>query len=371
MKAKCAAKLVTVGALVAWAGMAAGVPAAWAQPSNASGQVSTERVMRRLGGSTRFSPPVRTVDALRKMAGANRGDLTKVLDLAGLSGISNQVLETLTSGAVTETTFATGDRLEWMALRRKGKPDIIRNLRWGGSKPFEAFRFTIETPTAVHTFIVPKACGNLALASTETKAPPPAPAPKPAPAPPPPPPPPPPKPQPAPPPAPAPPAVTPAPPPQPAPAPLDRVDPFIMGAFGKQRRTIQEGDVVIGSFCDPLFGVKGGVQFQVTPKFMLAPAVGVAFNFDESDRTAVFADFETNYTFDNGGYIGTGIGLWDIFDGDNITPNLLVHFGVPLSKYADNRARLLFVAESRLFFDEFSDIDNNYQFWAGVRYVFR
>jgi hypothetical protein len=34
---------------------------------------------------------------------------------------------------------------------------------------------------------------------------------------------------------------------------------------------------------------------------------------------------------------------------------------------AFTRAKVFFVVESRLFFDE---IDNNYQFWAGVRYVF-
>ena len=82
---------------------------------------------------------------------------------------------------------------------------------------------------------------------------------------------------------------------------------------------------------------------------MLAPAAGVAFNFDESDRTAVFADLELNYTFDNGGYVGTGVGVWDLFDGDNITPNLLIHLGAPITRYADDKAKLLFVVESRLF----------------------
>jgi hypothetical protein len=32
---------------------------------------------------------------------------------------------------------------------------------------------------------------------------------------------------------------------------------------------------------------------------------------------------------------------------------------------------MLFTVEGRLFFDEFDNIDNNYQFWAGLRYVFR
>lgn len=365
-----AANIARMGVLVAAVALAGAVPEAWSQTRAAATQgQSNERVVRRLGGSTRFSAPVNTVPALRKMAEANRKDIAQVLEEAGLSSISSQVLDALTTGAVSDTTFASGDRMEWMALRRNRKPEIIRNIRWGGTQPFDGFRFIVETATTTYAFIVPKACGNLALVSATAKPqpappppppPPPTPQPKPQPAaPPPPPPPPPPKPEPA------------APAVQPPPPPPDTIHPFVMGAFGKQRRTIEEDDVVLGSFCDPILGFKGGVQFHLSPRFMLAPAAGVAFNFDESDRTAVFADLELNYTFDNGGYVGSGIGIWDLFDGDNITPNLLIHFGVPVTRYADDAARLLFIAESRLFFDEFDNIDNNYQFWAGVRYVFR
>jgi hypothetical protein len=155
------------------------------------------------------------------------------------------------------------------------------------------------------------------------------------------------------------------------PAPIDRVHPFILGAFGKERRTLEEDGSVIGTFCDPMIGIKGGVQYQLSPHFMLAPAVGIGINLDEGDRTVLFAELEANYTFANGGYLGTGIGVWDFGHSDNVTPHLLVHLGVPVVRYADERARLLFAVESRLFFDNFDDIENNYQFWAGLRYVFR
>jgi hypothetical protein len=363
-----------IGLLVAAAGVLALPTVAAAQ-----GQASGERVVRRLGGSTRFAPPVRSVGALQKMATANRAGINQLLASAGLSDISQQVMDALTTGAVTDSTFSPGDHMEWMGLRRKGKPDLIRNVRWGGAKPFDGYRFTVTTATTVYNFIVPKACSNLSLVSTAAVPPKPAP---PAPAPPPPPPP---KPEvkPAPPPPPPPPAPAVAPQPPPPPAVIDNIHPFVMGAFGKQRRTLQLSDdevgavqplpgaAAVGSFCDPLLGFKAGVQFQLSPRFMLAPAVGVAFNLDEGDRTSLFADLELNYTFDNGGYLGTGIGVWDFADGDNATANLLVHFGVPIARYTDNLPKALFVAESRLFFDEFDNVDDNYQFWAGVRFVFR
>jgi hypothetical protein len=155
------------------------------------------------------------------------------------------------------------------------------------------------------------------------------------------------------------------------------VHPFIAGYFGKERRT-REGDVVnpvagtdFLSYCAPLFGVKGGVQYQINPRFMLAPAVGVAINTDEADQSSIFADLELNYTFAGGSYIGTGVGIWDFNHSDTVTGNLLIHFGVPITRDAANDPRLLFAVEGRLFFDEFGDPANNYQFWGGVRYVFK
>lgn len=151
------------------------------------------------------------------------------------------------------------------------------------------------------------------------------------------------------------------------------MNPFAVAAFGKQRRTLDLGDggVLTNSFCDPLVGLKGGLQFQVTPNVVIAPAIGLAFNLDENDRTSVFAEVELNRTFVGGGFVGTGLGLYDVFDGDNLAPTVLLHAGMPLTKYADERARLLFVIEGRLFLNELDNIDNNYQFWGGFRYVFR
>jgi hypothetical protein len=158
-----------------------------------------------------------------------------------------------------------------------------------------------------------------------------------------------------------------------------RIRPFVLGAFGKQRRTLNvslevnpldNGLTTTGTFCDPLLGIKGGVEFLVTPRFVIAPAIGVAINLDESDRTSYFTEGEFNYLFEGGGFVGAGIGLWDFTaDNDNSTGSLLVHFGVPIAATA--RTRYLFAFESRLFFDEMDDIENNYQVWAGVRIVFR
>jgi hypothetical protein len=375
MQSMGAAKIASAGVLVALLGLGGLAPEARAQTRASGAQASDEHVVRRLGGSTRFSAPVRTVDALRKMAAANRRDLTQALERVGLSSISSQVIDAMANGQVFETTFAPGDRLNWMLLRRAGKPDILHNVRWQGAQAFEAYRFTVQSSGMAYNFVVPKDCGNLSLVNSApltTAAP--------APAPPPPPPPPPPavqQPAPPPPPAPAPPPPPPPPPPAAAAqaATVRGFAPFVMGAVGKQRRTLDfEDDLGVegrDSFCDALIGLKGGVEFPMGEKWVFAPAIGVALNLDKGSRTSLFADAEFNYKLANGGYVGTGLGLWDFNHTDNTTLNLLFNLGLPLTKYSDGAARMLFTIEGRLFFDEFDNIDNNYQFWGGIRYVFR
>jgi hypothetical protein len=145
---------------------------------------------------------------------------------------------------------------------------------------------------------------------------------------------------------------------------------FMQPTFGKERTVQQVDDVngttIYGGFCDPLLGIKVGPSFKVSPNWRIAPTAGVAFNFDDFDRTGLFAELEANYwTLDEKTFVGTGIGVWHFNDGDAVAPSWLLHFGREISP------KWYFVVEGRLFLDELDDIDNNYQFWGGVRYVFR
>jgi hypothetical protein len=166
----------------------------------------------------------------------------------------------------------------------------------------------------------------------------------------------------------------------PPPPPVDKVHPFVMGGFGKERR-VRETEVANptplaaliedNGICAPLIGIKGGVMFDVKPNFVVAPAVGVAFNLDDGGNSSIFAEVELNYVYSGGAYIGTGVGVWDFNHSDNVAPSLLVHFGVPIAKPAEGPPTLYFIGEGRLFMDQFDDIANNYQFWGGIRCVFR
>jgi len=212
--------LVTATVLTMW------VVPALAQTRTAGTYPTRETQILRLGTSQRFSMPMHTVDQLHAMANKNRTQFNEVLSLASLSGISGQVLDVLTIGVVTETTIQPGTHMEWMAMKRVGKPAIVQNVRWSGRAPFEAWQFDITDGGYKYTFLVPKVCGNLTLlsavaekpAGTLSEAPPPPPPPPPPPAP-----------------EPEPPQVAAAPPPPPPPpappAPTHEYMPWIASAF--------------------------------------------------------------------------------------------------------------------------------------------
>jgi hypothetical protein len=165
--------------------------------------------IRRLGGAHRFVPTVDTVAELQSVFTSKWGEIERALGEAGWTGDPKDLAAAVAKGSVTEKSYPTGTRLEWMLLRKDGEVGLLRNDCWGGAEPFAGYAIDVESKGRRSHFVVPKACGNLALLGSEALPPPPAPAPPPRPAPPPP------APAPPPPPRPAPPPPAPVPPPPP------------------------------------------------------------------------------------------------------------------------------------------------------------
>lgn len=396
------------GLCVAMVGFLACGDIAFAQPAP-----DRVRSIRRLGTPARMTPAVRSVPALQSTFARPRtqSDITTLLNAAGLSALEAEVKKAIADGAVREVTIAQGTQMLWMAIRRGGsRPEVLRQVRWDGPKPFPAFEFVIDDLNETYTFVIPQDCGNLSLVSRE---------------------------------------------PSRERARRDAeaassraadnarkaeearlaeearraeearkaeearaadearraedarkaeearlaaeaeaarqaaeaarlaeeqelsLRPFIAGYVGKQRRQYDTDDpaglgtAFLPGFCDPLVGAKVGIEKTLgSSAWVVAPAVGFAYNTDESDRSSLFVDAELNYKFANAAYLGTGLGLWDVTHGDFITPTALVHFGIPLWKGADQKT-LYFATEGRIFFDRVSDLHSNYQFWGGLRFLFR
>jgi hypothetical protein len=160
---------------------------------------------------------------------------------------------------------------------------------------------------------------------------------------------------------------------------LERLNYVFAGYFGKERRTREGGSLKdteesVQTLCAPLFGFKGGVLFRpnAARSVEVGPMVGVAINTKTGSYSSLFAELELNGRFnDRKTYIGTGVGLWDITHSDWVTPSVLVNFGQQLWE-GQKHNRAFFTVEGRLFLRTFGEgIANNYQYWAGIRYMFR
>jgi hypothetical protein len=320
-------------------------------------------------------------------------NIRTALGQAGLSGLADNVVAALVAadtawkggacrdatpadGTIVECNVQPGQTLQWMAYRpTTGGTEVglLRQIRWAGQAPFQAYLFRVTEDNRTFTFVIPKVCGNLSLMDMSEKPP----APPPAVAPPPPPPP-----------APAA-APMPVPPAALAPAPVETIAPptivqppqaatkavpfFIDALVGKDRRVRpSEGTELDFAQCSPLLGVKFGVAKRFQNDWELAGAVGVAFSLVNDDdkvrENALFVDVEANKYLSNGVFLGTGLSLWDLTRSDTFTPAWMVHAGVPLAKNA--RFPVYLLVEGRLFFDGLDEIENNYQFWGGVRVHF-
>src|SRR5215510_9779557 len=103
-----------------------------------------ETAVRTLGGPNRFSGPMHGVDDLRTMIASNQSQVSGALSQAGLGDITTQFFNTVNSGYVSDTTVAPGTHMLWMALKRAGRPGVLRNVRWTGRDSIDAFQFRVE-----------------------------------------------------------------------------------------------------------------------------------------------------------------------------------------------------------------------------------
>ena len=352
--------------------------------SNASAQAGGDnyKTLTVLGGVNRVDQPLKDAKSVQKWIAKKRTQdgLTQVFDKAGLASLTTNVIDILTKAdpaQLTETEFQPGSTMVWMAFRRGGgsKTDIVRNVKWGGKKPFAGFTFMIDDLNQTYIFIVPKPCANIALVSSE---------------------------------------------PSREKARLDaeraakekaeadrlaaekaeaerlareraeaeriarekaeaerreferleKIKYFVSPLFGKERRT-RTTDSVDSTLCSALFGIKAGAEFKVSPNMKINPGGGVAVNFEKSSNTALFAEVEFNvYSTDQKSYFGAGVGIWDLTHTDWIAPTLSLQFGREMWNNTKHN-KLYFVGEGRMFLNQMSDLSNNYQFWAGLRWVAR
>lgn len=134
--------------------------------------------IRRLGTSNAvFRPGPQTGEELQRIFGDHRDEYEKVLRDTNWPGNPDDLFAAVANGDFSEAQYPVGHTFEWMAVRRRGVVEATGRVRWAGDAPFEAFEIRFESNDREHRFLIPKACGNLALIQMRDVAPPPLPTP--------------------------------------------------------------------------------------------------------------------------------------------------------------------------------------------------
>lgn len=357
---------------------------------------------RRLGGNPFYQPPLRSEADLQTLVKTRGADLRAGFAKAGYPDLYPAFAEQFPAAAIEPVTVDPGATFAWVVFKRRqtGRVAVMKDVTYKGDAPFAAYRFTVDKDGRRHEFVVPHACGNVALRSVAPIPPPPAPA---AVAPPPavpeaaPPPPPPPvvKPAPAPPPAreaaPAPPpppvakpeAVAPPPPPPPPPAPPPQ--PPITGVVVVPRRPPppppppppappkREGgpllDAGVSRQPDPAnyAFARVGYELPLAPRLFLQGFVGGAQRWMGSDGESAFtADALVNWRSPDRFELGAGAGFWSGNDGQ---VDLLADVGYRIAGPAD-AANVSLIFEARVPADDLGAVDTLGRFGLGVRFRF-
>jgi hypothetical protein len=146
--------------------------------------------MKKLGGRTRFVRiEPKTVRELKELFEPSekkppekdffKKDVRRVLKERGLGDdVADQLfakvagLDEKQQPELKPVPIPVGTRFEWMAYRKNGKPGSIPEPCWDGKKPFDAWVLQgvgkVDDKFDGYTFVVPVACGNIALLEPPT-----------------------------------------------------------------------------------------------------------------------------------------------------------------------------------------------------------
>ncbi len=281
---------------------------------------------------------------LQKYVTENREDFVNMVATSGWPGDVDSLITQIQNGEFEEAMLPIGTTFEWMGVRRRttGNADTVTKLRWGGEAPVDAYKIVaVDNAGNTHTFVIPKVCCNLAVLTQVDEAP----------------------------------VVVDEPEP-PVLAAAPSVIPFIAPFIGYEDRVRDEcpenegerhGDIGDHQTTNDgaIAGAILGLLKPLNDKTSLLAQLGGAYNFDDSTHSTAFADIGVNHKVGANGFIGGGVGVWDINDSDNTDGSFFIQGG--LNAFETSKGTAQWFAEARALFDEPGD---NTIFMTGLRFLF-
>jgi len=311
-----------------------------------------ENRIARLGGSqTSFAEGtyIDSQETLRQQFTKYEADIRRILAQHQLDHVADALFETVASGeGITEGAVRPGDDFEWIAWRRRGDPVTTVPVCLTTSEDYDSFDVAVamdegEQITTYH-FTIPKICMNIAYLGSESAA------------------------KPAPPPPPAP-MAEPEPAPEPAPAPEIGPSGFFGPFIGFENRTRDLCNCV-DDVDSGLAGFLGGVRIPAAERSHLLLQAGAAVNLRESKWSTVFADVGMEFDVGENGFVGAGVGLWDINDSQMRDTTVFVQGGGHAWDWRQHAVQWFVHGRAFLDSDDVEDLGTDYAILGGLRVMF-
>ena len=361
-------------------------------------------------------PGIETREELQAFFANDSETVRAILADANWEGDPNLLFEAIAAGNFSERFYDKGTKFQWTGARKKSGPKALPYRVWAGEEPMKAFEANVVSGCEVHQIVIPHACCNVSLAAT-TKVEVPAPqiqiqsnnedvkicadsgnevvitdatganrtvpldadgcwtgkvapgnmsaavvnenecgvaaadvshlvvASPPAPA-----------------------AVAVAETPEPE---APGLIPFVAAFAGPETRMRYEPDWDKYYEDDAdVFGVKAGLIKPLSDAWSLFGQIGYLDRDGVSDRLVysddtIFVDVGIDRNIGKG-FVGAGVGYWNLADSEYDDVSLFLHGGVGLGS-----SNFQIYGEGRVFGDELDDIENNNLVTGGVRYLFK
>ncbi len=117
-------------------------------------------------GRAPLAPNLQTTDEVRLVLKKNNEAIGRALDCfpGGALGeaVYLKLYENVDSFVMQLQQIPVGQKMDWMIYRNGG---LLKNVRWVGNAPIDAFVFDVEAEGKLFQFAVPLRCGNISLIS--------------------------------------------------------------------------------------------------------------------------------------------------------------------------------------------------------------
>ena len=262
---------------------------------------------------------------LQVFVDGNQGLIKQILSSSGWDGNPDDFFAAIAAGEFIDVSYDNGQTFAWMG-ERKGNQGIAKpNKIWAGKGSINSYELALESNGATHRIAIPKICCNIALIGS----------------------------------TPAPQAV--------AASPVSaKTLPFLAPFIGAEKR--HRAECVDTS--SVVYGVQGGFLKPISDSTNLLLALGWAQNDRESSFSSAFADIGLETKVGNKGFVGGGIGLWDLNNSDDRDGSVFLQAGSALPWGSDTMDWQWFV-QARAFTDSLSDIGDNRLASIGLRAIFK